>query len=426
MLMNYFLFLLFLLFVGVMIRKSEFFRLKHIPHSWVFLAFGIKLLAAFCLWYIYTYYYPARADADIFKYFDDALSLYEYSQANWQLRLEILTGLFGKEAELYQAIQHTEHWSRNTSELYNDNPTLIRINFLLLFLSQGFYPFHALFFSFISFAGLTALYRFISSQSKIPKPLLFLLLFGFPSVVFWTSGVLKESWLFFSLGFFLLYVFRFKKNPSFKKGLLLLLFSLLLFGIKPYIFLCLGPALLYYFWDNLSSISSSLSQFFISQLLYVIGLFGFFSPVLFRYISQKQDAFIDLALKSGARSLYNQNHYENLAELFYYFPQSVVSTLFRPFVFEVDSIFSGISSIENLFLLLILLLPIYYFRKPSNMELRLVLFSLSFVLVGSVLIGLSTPVLGALVRYKTPLIAFYFVLVLTFVDLRRIRIFNHE
>ena len=65
------------IFIGfsIAIFKLSFFKNLEIPKVWIFGALAVKLIASFALVWIYTSYYPDRSSADIFKYFDDAVSI---------------------------------------------------------------------------------------------------------------------------------------------------------------------------------------------------------------------------------------------------------------------------------------------------------------------------------------------------------------
>jgi hypothetical protein len=80
------------------------------------------------------------------------------------------------------------------------------------------------------------------------------------------------------------------------------------------------------------------------------------------------------------------------------------------------------SALENLLIVIILILTIIFYKKPDIKNFTWFWFCLSFVFILFILCGLTTPVLGALVRYRTPALPFLFILFLTFIDLNRINI----
>jgi hypothetical protein len=71
---------------------------------------------------------------------------------------------------------------------FNDARTIVRIHSVLRIFSFGEYYVHAVFFAFISFTGLTALYRTFSSSIKKHSELFYGAIFLIPSMVLWGSA----------------------------------------------------------------------------------------------------------------------------------------------------------------------------------------------------------------------------------------------
>ena len=55
----------------------NFFYAEGLSRTAISLFFILKIFAGLALWTLYTYYYPDRATADIFKYFDDSKIMYD-------------------------------------------------------------------------------------------------------------------------------------------------------------------------------------------------------------------------------------------------------------------------------------------------------------------------------------------------------------
>lgn len=85
-------------------------------------------------------------------------------------------------------------------------------------------------------------------------------------------------------------------------------------------------------------------------------------------------------------------------------PKAIFSALFRPFAWEGDSMYYGFAALENLGLLLLTLLALRDVvrgrRAPLPFVLALAL--LTYCLLLAALVGLSTPNLGTLSRYRAP------------------------
>jgi len=74
-----------------------------------------------------------------------------------------------------------------------------------------------------------------------------------------------------------------------------------------------------------------------------------------------------------------------------------------------------LAAIENAMLLLLLALFLFFFKFEST-HINLLLFCLTFVLILYLLIGYTTPVMGAIVRYKAPALPFLYVMLLLIFD----------
>ncbi|MCC3156932.1 hypothetical protein LJ737_06770 [Hymenobacter sp. 15J16-1T3B] len=85
-------------------------------------------------------------------------------------------------------------------------------------------------------------------------------------------------------------------------------------------------------------------------------------------------------------------------------PKAIASTLFRPFAWEGDTVFYGFAALENLGLLLLALLAAadWARRRGAPLPFLVALALLVYCLLMAALVGLSTPNLGTLSRYRAP------------------------
>lgn len=95
-------------------------------------------------------------------------------------------------------------------------------------------------------------------------------------------------------------------------------------------------------------------------------------------------------------------------------PGAFLTSAFRPHILEARNPMMLVSAVENIFILLFIFTCLLFFRKKLENR-SLICFCFAVVVPLFVLIGLTTPVLGAVVRYKIPalpflLIAFLFIL----------------
>jgi hypothetical protein len=94
---------------------------------------------------------------------------------------------------------------------------------------------------------------------------------------------------------------------------------------------------------------------------------------------------------------------------------SFVNTAFRPHIAEAKNPLMLMAALENSFLLLWIFLCLGFASKKIQNP-HILFFCLSTVVLLYVLIGLTTPVLGAAVRYKAPALPFLFLIFLLILD----------
>lgn len=102
-------------------------------------------------------------------------------------------------------------------------------------------------------------------------------------------------------------------------------------------------------------------------------------------------------------------------------PYALVNTVVRPIPFEHSTWLVTFAGFENIFLLLVIALSIIKSKPKNEIEWEKVYTVLIFILVIFILIGLTTPVLGAIVRYKAPLLLFLMYVCYLIVDFNKLK-----
>lgn len=407
--------ILLYLFLGLLaIRRISFFKNSGLPKNFTESIFLLKFCAGTFLGLIYIYVYTDRSTADVYKYFDDSKYM---SDALLTAPGDFFRMLFGFENdnEYFNVnyYNHMNNWFRKyESNIYNDSHTIIRINAVMRIFSFGSFHVHTLFASFLSLIGLVALYKSVVQFCKGKEKLLALAVFLLPSVVFWSSGVLKESFLLFGLGLFFYAFLQFCERKITIKLLFFAFFSFtLLLYLKVYVLMALLPGMIAYFWLTRSNYKFPFLKY---SLILVVAIFAalvfeqlFPAYHMLEIFVQKQQDFIRLAESMQSGSLIEIMPLENNAWSFLKAaPMAFITVLFRPFLWESLSPFMLMAAFENLLLLGGIIAILLRFRKPNAAEQNFILLALSFVILLFVLIGWVTPVLGAMVRYKVPALPF--------------------
>ncbi len=416
--------ILYALLFLLVINKIKFFNLPGIGNKPITGVFILKIICGIAVWATYTWYYKERNTADIFKYFDDSKVMYDAAFNRPIDFLQMITGIDNNNEYFnHNYYNKMNNWFRvHESTLYNESHSLIRFNALIRFFSFGYFNVHTVFMCFFSLVGLTGLYRFLYKYLRRNKIMLFCIVFLLPTVLFWGSGVLKEGLILTGLGLLLWsYDKVINKNFDYRILIIMLLSFLLIRYTKVYIALALLPLMMTLIWVKYESFKRVFIKFFIGIIVFNILLFIISYKLLginvFEELARKQRDFIGLAHSVNSGSLLNVRILEpSVWSLIINIPQALYNVCCRPWFFESKSLLMLITSIENLASIIIAIFAIFFYKKPDKRLMTIVFFSLFFVLQIYILTGLTTPVMGAFVRYKLPAFPFLFLMLLSLID----------
>lgn len=410
----------------ILIKRWKFFRIEFIPAGWVRMLFVLKVMAGCLLGLIYTYYYTDRNTADTFKFFDDSKVLF-WTLFDKPLQFfQIFFGIGSNTRECFEIYAQMSAWN-NQDVLFNDNKTLVRLNVLFQFFSMGHYYVHVVFLNFFSFTGLIALFRLFQLRLKQKSRILFIVMMFLPSVIFWGSGLLKDGLLLFALGL-LLYSFQnlLSARYSFRSVIAFSLCLLLLMFTKLYVLFIIIPGLIAWYWSRNSSAKTVIAKFIACYFAYVLLGFNIdkisekFDVVDLIYY--KQQNFNTLARTTGAKSVISIPTVEPRAiSLLAHAPAAVGRVFLRPSLADNGSPLVLMAAVENLFILLFGAACLLFSRLPRGGSIQLLCFSCFFIVCMYALIGLITPILGAMVRYKVPALLFLVYVFMVLVDDEKVK-----
>lgn len=384
-----------------MIRQVKFFTPDKIPFQLVALVFTVKCAGAVLIGLVYTYYYKG---GDTFVLFNDSRILFDALKSHPADYVKMLFGIDsdGHLKEMYFSKMNA--WYNNEFDiLFNDARTIIRIHSVMRIFSFGEYYVHALLFCFLSFMGLTALYKTFSPSIKKHHEVFYAALLLVPSLIFWGSAALKEAVVLFAAGFIVYSSWRLMIKKSIPDFLMLLASLFLMLLTRFYFLIALVPGLTGFLLAHNGK--NVWQKFAITHLVWFAALygFGFVHPScnVPCIMSVKQSNFVNLALYSKSGSLLTQEKLEPAwKDIITKSPAAFFTTLTKPLSFHSGNVLLRITSLETLFILLMLLEAIILFRKPLKADVPMILFCLSFTIIIYTFLGLTTPVAGTLVRYK--------------------------
>lgn len=405
--------LAFVAFFVFVICKIKVFRKLGLAPKWLLLLFATKIIAAYAIVGVYQIAYDDHQKSDVFKYYYGGLALYSAIEDNPVDYFKMVSGICADEPQLEYYYDKADHWYKAWNYgLLNDNRTVIRYNAILDLFTQGNLWLNLIISAFIAFCGAyflaLAMLGFCNGKRWIAVVSAFLV----PSVLFWSSGMMKECIVMFSVGLLVFSWTALCRKFTVLKLLIVIASAWLLFLAKFYVLLAMLPGMLMFAMPSKLGMKKLLVSSAVVFAL-VVTLF-FFSGSIFGYdlvdtIVKKQHDFVNMV---NTEANYSGSNIEikELEPTFVGFVSCLVpayiNTLFRPFVTEADSFIKLVCCAENLLFLLLFLYMCIRFKPIDNNQFRFILFTLCFMLVLYALIGMTTPNLGALVRYKIPVMPF--------------------
>lgn len=394
------------------IFRSRYLLISGIHPGWVTLAFGVKILASFFLLYIYSTHYPNREDADVFKYFDEAKRINVLAETDPVLYLRFLSGLESTENLDPVISESLQFWDRSPSlPLLNDNRLLIRFNAIVLHISDGNIHLHMLLAGILGFLGSFFLFKVFRLWLTVNPRLLFIAIFFLPSIVFWTSGVLKEAFMLFGLGGMMYSMIQLSKGMNLKWTFFFIFFFWILSSSKLYVAMVSIAPVICFFWQKAHSDRKIVWRYLVVNIL-VVGLtlnahLLLPVPSFKQQLIDQQQEFKCLAEWVGAGSIVNIPDLTNDPYSFIRAsPTAIYNTIVRPGLWERLNYLSFPASLEITLILILLIFSMIFHQKPNKNEINILFFGINFVLLLSLLIGWTTPVMGAIVRYRIPILPF--------------------
>lgn len=388
----------------------------------------------FCFIYVYQY-----GGGDTTDYFKGGLALYKMAFYNFDGFVHILLNGMSK-----GRVYYLFDLSIGVPPVYmmTDSETFFVFRFIapLIFLSAQSFIITTVLMAWVGHSGIFRLFLvFNHFFPKYQKHLAFAIIF-FPSILFWGSGIMKDTitisaagW--YTYSFFMIFI---KKEKRIKNIIAIIIAGYLIISVKPFIFIALMPgSIIWLMFYKIKSIQNKVMRVLVTPFLIVFftvgGLFimtkmsdsfGKYSSadaILERAVVVQQDLIREEAYGTGA---YNIGAFEpTLAGILPKFPAAVNAGLFRPYLWETQNIFQLIAALENLMLIFLVLfcfirVGILKFFKIIFDE-PLLIFSFIFAIVFAFSVGLTSANFGALVRYKIPLLPFF--VGTLFVALNRVR-----
>jgi len=416
-----------ILFPVFLIILSLFFRARRNTYTDPLLrkyhrqGFWVKIFSCIAFIIYNVYFYPA-----------DSIGLYQKEGANiYHLILQNsnhLKWLFQKGKyfdESFLKDRFNGGYFRSEA-----NFMVARIVALLSFVTVGRYAATSLIFACIAYSGIWKLFLFFYEQfPHLHKKLALAILF-FPTFVFWSSGILKDTLCIASLGWvtYALYEMLYRKKGIIKNSIILFVFGYLLAIIKVYILISYVPFfILFIVLKNIQEIKNKFLKYLLAPMLIFGCMYGFtqvldsFNKELGGYaIEDVTESIKDLngAFKAMDGNKTADSNFDLGVEfdgtfggLIKLAPVAIATTFFRPFIWESHKISQILASVESLILLFFTIFVILKSGLIYTIKLILsdpiIMYCFLFSIVFATFVGASTLNFGTLVRYKIPCLPFY-------------------
>jgi hypothetical protein len=392
--------------------KLPFFRNTGLKPWHVLCAFYCKLLVAVVFYWVYTQYPAYKNQSDSRAFYHSAGQFAAIAHENWGDYLRASFHIPVQSPVIHETLQRIPYWNRPyDNSMPNDTrQTLILYSFIYL-LSFGSLPIMLICANFLAFCGLFALFKtFLLARIKLlPAGIA---CFCIPATLFWSSGLLKEVWLLLFMGFTLYSAALYFKTKQPCFAIVTLIWAIALLHIKLYIALCLLPLIVIYGirrkWHTSKAIVFYPCALAVCACIaLLVGWCANFNII--ETLVQQRNTFV--------RMLEARHHATILVDSFNgSFPDFIIqlfaglgNVFLYPNVFDTQNIFVCAAGVENTLIAALVLCCIVLYAKKCVAISDYTIVMLVFIVAVYAIIGFTTPNMGALVRYKSPLLPFVIV-----------------
>lgn len=386
---------------------------------------------------IYTLYYKG---GDTTSYFECALAFVNLLYLNPG---DFFEAYFGSGSPETKSI-FTSDTGSPLAYMFFEEKTRMVIKLVVPFLVLAFRSFFiaTVFVAVFTYGGLWRLYLMFTSYFPQFRRNLAIAVLFMPSVIFWGSGILKDSFTLAATCYFIVATNDLiQKRKGFIFHLILLVLSaFIIVSVKPYILIILLPGnLVWFFYSRIKKIRNKLIRYVIVPFVYLFVVVGSYSVLtvlgdrLGKFSPERALETAVIIQDDLKQDYYGENSFDigeleaTPSSILSKFPQATIAGLFRPFIWESNNAVMLLSGLENLFILLLTIIVLIRMKWQRLTRLiadnPVILYSLAFSILFAFMIGITTANFGALVRFKIPLIPLYMAsIAIIYSHLRSIRI----
>ena len=411
--MGWIFFIIYFLLFCVIIYRSNFLRNSGIDSNILLLLFIIRIGVSFFNSYINLEYYPLT---DVRAFHREGLIEYHLL---FEDPGEYIVNIFRSGYHNYGG------FTESTSSFWNDTRTNIIAKIVSLFnlLSGGNFYLNSLFFNFLVFLASVLLFRLLRNTTNYAEWVMIAGLFLVPSLVYYTSGIHRDGFIFIAISvvLFLVHGVIEDKQNYWKKILVIVMGLLFILLLRYFVFAALMLAIIP--WIIYKKLQ--IHRFRIYLLSYAVAVTFFFVTAFFPdaynmplKVAIKQAEFREIS-RYGASAISTSKLHPDVASFFLNLPQALNHAFLRPYMTEHANILYLPLCLEILCYNLLFILFIIFPSRPikrSSLIYSLVFFSLSMCII----VGYTIPILGAITRYRSIFLPFLVIPILGNIDWQKI------
>ncbi len=410
---------IFIVVIYLIAKKKQLANIEtNSSYKYYIYGLAVKIFGGIAVCLVYALYYGY---GDTLNYYNDCIVLLNLGEKSI---FNISNYMMGPNTDLYFELDNNTGYFQYFLDPHAR--AVVKLTFVLCFASFKSFIGMTILLAYISYWAIWRLYQVLILEfPRLVWEFAVALLF-IPSVFFWGSGLLKDTITFaavclYSSSYFILLT---KKQSYLKNIFFIVLSSVLLIWIKPYIFFALLPGSILWFGGiqlervNNNLIKSLSTPFLITfslvcgylMLNLMSGFLGDYS--LDNVLDKAVTTQMDLKSEHYQGSAFDIGDFDpTISGILSKMPAAINAALFRPYVWETYNVTMFLSGIENLIMLVFTIYLLIKLRIYNLFRLmfrhRILFFTVYFSLFFAFSVGLTTSNFGSLVRYKIPAIPFY-------------------
>ncbi len=378
-----------------------------------FPALLLKVTAGLLLGLVFEYLYGG---GDTFSYYREGLKIAGYISQHPEKILPVLNDT-DQVRDLYQTLNYSE---QPRALFFSKIVAIVHV------FTHADYWLMSIYFSLLNFsAALLLVSQLIRRFEDVRIPAVAAFLY-FPSVVFWTSGILKESVAISALYFMVVFMLRGRPLLTWKGMIWLLGFllaSYLLWKLR-YFYLGVLLPLLIAAYAGISTARLVVGKKhgkILPGVIYGIVMVALFFIISGMHYNLRHDHLINvlyenyklfIARSTPGNAVIFENLRPEVLSFLMHAPEALFAGLFFPNIWQFHDLKQLPQIIENFLLLMISVVSLFHVIKNKPRMSFWALSAIIYVVLMSVILVYASPNYGSLMRYRTGYLSFFVLLIL--------------